>query len=130
MPQVKIEILKGHSKEYKAALLQAVHDGLVSGLSLSDDNRDQRLYELDADCYERSANSGKTDKATLIEITMLPGRSVELKKKTITEIARLLGERLEIAPPDVSIIIYDPPLDNWGIKGCQASELGLQYKKD
>ena len=127
MPQVKIEILKGFSKEYKATLMQAVHDGLVSGLSIPDENRDQRLYELDADCYERSG--GKTDKAVLIEITMLPGRSAELKKKTVTEIARLLGERLQIAMPDVSVIINDPPLENWGIRGQQASELGIQYKK-
>jgi len=128
MPQVKIEILKGHAKEYKTTLLQSVHDGLVNGLSIPDSNRDQRLYELDASCYERSA--GKTDKATLIEITMLPGRSAGLKKNTITEITRLLGERLQIPPSDVSIIIYDPPLENWGIRGQQGSEMGLNYKKE
>ena len=43
MPFVKIEILKGHPKEHKIKLLQAVHDGLVNGLSIPDDDRNQRL---------------------------------------------------------------------------------------
>lgn len=130
MPFVKIEILKGHSKDYQTTLLQSVHDGLVNGLSIPDDDRNQRLYELDDYCFERSPNSGKTEKFTLIELTLLPGRSAEMKKTTITEITRLLGERLQIAPADVFILINEPPLENWGIRGKQGSEMGLSYKKE
>jgi len=54
MPLVRIEIIKGQSQEYKTTLLQSIHDGLVSGLSIPDDDRNQRLYELDECCYERS----------------------------------------------------------------------------
>jgi len=46
MPLVKIEIIKGQSKEYKNTLLQSVHDGLVNALSIHDHDRNQRLYEL------------------------------------------------------------------------------------
>ena len=130
MPFVKVEILKGHPREYKVKLLQAVHDGLVGGLSAPDDDRNQRLYELDDYCFERLPDSEKTEKFTLIELTILPGRSAEMKKKTIIEITRLLGERLEIAPSDVFILINEPPLENWGIRGEQGSEMGLQYQKE
>ena len=130
MPLVRIEILKGHSQDYKITLLQSVHDGLVNGLSIPDDDRNQRLYELDDYCFERSSNSGKTEKFTLIELTLFPGRSAELKKNTITEITRLLGERLQISSSDVFIIINEPPLENWGIRGNQGSEMGIQYKKE
>ena len=130
MPLVRIEILKGHSKDYKTTLLQSVHDGLVNGLSIPDDDRNQRLYELDDYCFERSSNSGKTEKFTLIELTLFPGRSAELKKNTITEITRLLRERLQISSSDVFIIINEPPLENWGIRGNQGSEMGIQYKKE
>ena len=129
MPLVRIEILKGHPKEYKIDLLQAIHDGLVNGLSIPDDDRNQRLYELDDYCYERSPNSGKTDKFTLIELTLFPGRSAKMKKNTIYEITRLLDERLKISSSDVFIIINEPPLENWGIRGKQASEMGLQYER-
>lgn len=127
MPLVRIEILEGKSKDYKTTLLQSVHDGLVNALSIPDDDRIQRLYEIDNDCFE--LNDYKTDKFTLIELTFLPGRSKEMKRNVIKEITRLLGERLEIKPADVLITINEPPLDNWGVRGDQASELGLQYKK-
>ena len=127
MPLVKIEIITGQSREYKIALLQSVHDGLVNALSIPDDDRIQRLYELDEYFFERH---GKTEKFTLIELTLFPGRSAELKKAAISEITRLLGERLDIPPSDIFIIINEPPLENWGLRGVQASEMGIQYKKE
>lgn len=128
MPLVKIEIIKGHPKEYKAALLQSVHDGLVSALSIPDDDRCQRLYELDGDLFECSP--GKTDKFTMIELTLFPGRSARIKRDIISEITRLLGERLGIDPSDVFITMNEPPLENWGLRGNQASEMGLDYKRE
>ena len=128
MPLVKIEIIKDQSKDYKTTLLQSVHDGLVNALSIPDDDRNQRLYELDECFYERSP--GKSEKFTLIELTLFPGRNTKMKKDAISEITRLLGERLQIEPPDVFIIINEPPLENWGMCGGQASEMGLQYKKE
>ncbi len=97
-------------------------------LNIEDDDRFQRLYELDEDCFERRAL--KTDKFTLIELTILPGRSKELKLVVIEAITRLLGEKLEIAPTDILIIINEPPLENWGCYGKQASEMGLEYKQN
>ncbi len=53
-----------------------------------------------------------------------------MKKKVMTEITRLLGERLSIPPEDIFIVINEPPLDNWGTRGIQASDRTLTYKKD
>lgn len=72
----------------------------------------------------------KTEKFTMIELTLLPGRSSRMKKAAISEITRLLGERLEIATTDIVIIINEPPLENWALRGQQASEMGLLYKKE
>ena len=99
MPLVKIEIIKGQSKEYKTTLLQSVHEGLVNSLSIPNDDRNQRLYELDECFYERSPD--KTEKFTLIELTIFPGRSTKMKKDAISEITRLLGARLQIEPLDI-----------------------------
>jgi len=82
---------------------------------------------LDECFYERSPD--KTEKFTLIELTLFPGRSTKMKKDVISEITRLLGARLQIEPLDIFIIINEPPLENWGMRGIQASEMGLQYKK-
>ena len=128
MPLIRIEILKGHSKEYKKTMFQCVHDALVNALSIPDDDRFQRIYELDRENFE--FNDSKSDNFTLIELAFLPGRSKEMKRNAITEIARLLEERLGIAPKDVIIIINEPHLDNWGFSGKQASDLELRYKKE
>ncbi|MFT3983687.1 MAG: tautomerase family protein [Lachnospiraceae bacterium] len=127
MPLVKIEILKGHSFEYKKTMLESIHEALENALSIPDWDRFQRLYELENDCFER--NSTKTAKFTIIELTLFPGRSKEVKKSVIHEIVSMLGSRLEIQPDDIFIIINEPPLDNWGMRGTQASELELQYKQ-
>ncbi len=128
MPFVRIEIIKGKPSTYKKALMQAVHDALTASLGIEDDDRFQRLYELEAEFFER--RSAKTDRFTLIELTLFPGRSKELKKAVISTITNTLGDRLGIAPTDVFIIMHEPPFDNWGIYGNQASDLGFKFKLD
>jgi len=127
MPLVRIEILKGHSAEYKKTLLASVHEALENALGIPASDRFQRLYELDEDCFERAP--AKTARFTLIELTLFPGRSKEVKGAVIRELVHLLGSRLGIQPEDIFIVMNEPPLDNWGMRGAQASELGLQYKQ-
>ena len=128
MPLVNVEIIKGKTIEYKKTLLQSIHEALVNVLQIEDDDRYQRLYELEADYFERRA--AKTDKFTLIELTLFPGRSKDMKRGIIKEITRLLRERLEIQASDVFILMHEPPLENWGFNGNQGSEMGFQYKKE
>ena len=128
MPFVRIEIIKGQSQEYKTTMLQAVHDALVTALGIPDDDRNQRLIEIDAANFEH--REIRTDKYCIIELTLFPGRSREMKAAVIAEITRLLGKRLGVPAGDVYIMINEPPLDNWGLRGVQGSELGLDYKKD
>lgn len=115
MPLVRIEIINEKSSEYTNALLQTIHEALMLSLNIEDDDLFQRLYELDEDCFER--RTSKTNNFTLIELTLLPGRSKELKCVLIKEITRLFGGKLEVAPTDILIIINEPPLENWGCYG-------------
>ena len=117
MPLVRIDIVRGHTDEYKKTLLAAVLDGLEFALGIPDWDRFQRLCEIESDYFERS--SGKTEQFCIIELTIFPGRSKEIKGKIIAEITRFLGERLHISPPDIFIVINDPPLENWGLGGVQ-----------
>jgi len=123
MPSVRVEILKGKTADYKKVLLLSIQEALVTALRVEEDNRCIRLFELDEDCFLRRAS--KTDKYTLVELTLLPGRSNELKKNVIEEITRLLGGRLEIQSSDIMIIIHEAPPDNWGCYGKPFSELDL-----
>lgn len=126
MPLVKIEIVKGHSEEYKHTLMDALHQAMVTILQTPEGDRYQRLYEIEEQYFKRAPS--KTNKFVLIEVNLFPGRSKDIKRNLIFEIVRLLGERLEIAPSDIFIVLHDPHLDNWGQRGDQVSELGVTYK--
>lgn len=117
MPLVRIEIIKGKDIVYKKTLLDAVHTALVNAVHIEDWDRFQRLYEIDNELFERSEN--KTDKFTMIELTMFPGRTKEQKAKIYEEIVKQLHERLEIEATDVFIVINEPPNENWGLAGKQ-----------
>lgn len=129
MPLVKIEIRTGKTSEYKQSLFDGIHKALVTALSIPDSDRIQRLYELDADHFEIQEN--KTDRFTLIEITMFHGRSRDAKKKLYGDIVNNLSENPGIDPQDIFIVLNEPPKENWGIRGGKpADEIDLGFKID
>lgn len=117
MPLVRINMLKGQSPAQKKAILDAVHDGLISSLGIEDWDRFQRILEYEPEDFE--AAPGKTGQFVIIEITLFPGRTKEQKRKAIENITANLANTLGIEPTDVFIIMSEPGLENWGIGGRQ-----------
>lgn len=129
MPLVKIEIIKGKSAEYKKAILDGVHSALAEAFKIPEYDRIQRIYELEKENFEIPSN--KTDQYTLIEITAFHGRSLEAKKQLYSAIVHNLEKLPGIDGKDLMIVIHEPPLDNWGIRGSKAaSEIDLGFKID
>ena len=91
------------------------------------DKRAHRFFPLDATDFFYP--SGRTDRYTIVEISMFEERSVEAKKQLI----RLLFERVqqfEISPQDLEITIFETPTHNWGFRGLPGDEHILNYKID
>lgn len=129
MPLVKIEIRKGKTAEYKKAILDGVHQALIDALNIPDSDRFQRIYELDTADFECPPDS--TEAVTIIQITMFPGRSFEAKKDLYKHIVRNLGENPGIDGYDIMILLLEPPMDNWGVRGGKpASEVDFGFKID
>ncbi|MGZ7209199.1 MAG: tautomerase family protein [Methanobacterium sp.] len=124
-PLVKIEILKGKSEEYKKALLDGIHDALVESIKIPDNDRFQRLYELEEDNFEYPDT--KTDNVTIIEIVMFQGRSIDSKKALYESIICKLDLDPGIDGEDITIVLHESPLENWGIRGKPASEVDLGF---
>jgi phenylpyruvate tautomerase PptA (4-oxalocrotonate tautomerase family) len=125
MPLVRIELVAGKSAEYKKALLDGIHNALVETIRIPDSDRRQRLYELDDFHFE---HTGRSDAYTIIEITMFKGRSFDAKKALYSAIARNLEAKPGIPGSEVSIVIHEPPLENWGIRGGKpANEVDLGF---
>ena len=116
MPLVRVDMIKGKSREYKAAVLGCIHEGLEAALGIADWDRFQRIVEIDRQDFEAQ---GKTDDFMMIELTLFPGRSKEQKGNAIRLITEKLCGKLSIAPTDIFIVINEPPLENWGFGGVQ-----------
>jgi phenylpyruvate tautomerase PptA (4-oxalocrotonate tautomerase family) len=128
MPHVRIEILEGRSVNERRQLLQAVHEALVEAFEIPDDDRTQRIVEYDPINFE--IPPGKSDRHTLIEITAFPGRSRTAKAALYEAIVRRLG-KLGIDAADVSVVVHEPVMENWGIRGGRpADEVDLGYRLD
>ncbi|MBF0509334.1 MAG: tautomerase family protein [Deltaproteobacteria bacterium] len=125
MPLVKISILRGRSLADKKAVLDAVHSALVDAFSIPAMDRNQRLLEYDPDNFE--IPPGKSDNYVLVELTVFPGRSKEAKRRLYQFIVKNLVD-LDIDPNDVFIVLYEPPLENWGIRGgIPATEIDFGF---
>ncbi len=125
MPLVRIEIEKGNTAAFKKALLDGIHSALVECIRIPDQDRRQRVYELDPVNFE---HGGRSSQYTIIEITMFKGRSFGAKKALYAAIVRNLQKEPGIPGDDITIIIHEPSLENWGIRGGKpASELDLGF---
>ena len=126
MPVVRITIRRGKSSEYKRALLDGVHSALVQAFRIPDRDRHQMLIELDADHFEIPPQ--KTGDMTVIEITAFKGRSLDTKKNLYQSVIDNLAKNPGVKGDDILIILHEPPLENWGIRGGQpASEVRLGF---
>ena len=129
MPLVKIDIIEGKDAVYKKAVLDGVHKALVDAIAIPVTDNYQRLHELPSENYNHP--SDLSDKVTIIEITLFPGRSNESKKKLYEKIVQYLGENPGIPSSDIMIVLYEPPMENWGIHGGKpANEVNLGFKVD
>ena len=99
---------------------------VVAALQLPADKRFHRFFPLERADFIFPA--GRSERYTIIELSMFEGRSAEAKKGLI----RLLFERVEaecgIGPNDLEITIFETPKQNWGIRGRPGDELQLNYK--
>ncbi len=125
MVQTKIYGLRAHLDPIKSQLADVIHACVMEALQYPSDKRAHRFFPLDsADFFYPT---GRTEHYTIIEFSMIEGRSVEAKK----QLMRLLFERMQplnILPQDLEITIFETPKHNWGFRGLPGDEHQLNYK--
>lgn len=126
MAQIKIYGLRDSLNPIKERLSDVIHSCVVDALQYPRDKRAHRFFPMsDGDLFYPV---GRTNRYTILEISMFEGRSVETKKSLL----RLLMERIHhecgITPNDLEITITETPKQNWAFRGLVGDEHKLAYK--
>ncbi|HEY4213639.1 MAG TPA: tautomerase family protein [Steroidobacteraceae bacterium] len=128
MAQVKIYGLASRLNPVKAALSQAIHACVVEALKFPPDKRAHRFFPMEPEDFYIPGGQGRSDRYTIVEISLFEGRTVEAKKHLI----HLMFERIAVAtgitPADLEITLTETPRHNWGFRGQTGDEVGLDYK--
>ncbi len=107
--------------------MDGIHSALVESFQIPGADRIQRLYEPEEDSFEIMAP--KTKRFTLIEITAFKGRTLDAKKALYAATVRNLDNSPGIGGDDIIIVLHEPPLENWGVRGGRAaSEVDLGFR--
>ena len=124
MPLVHVHLRAGRTPGQKRAILDALHAAFVEAFKLPAADRNQLLHEHAPEHFEsRYGTDG-----VFVEANVFPGRSVDAKRR----LYRLIADGLEgagVARDKVLVLLHEPPLENWGIRGGQAAcDVQLGFK--
>lgn len=126
MGQIKIYGLRQHLSPIREALSNVVHSCVVDAFAYPESKRAHRFFYLEPEDFFYP--EGRSEKYTIIEITLFEGRSIEAKKVLYNLFFERFRQLLGITPVDVEIVLYETPRHNWGIRGKAGDELELDYK--
>jgi phenylpyruvate tautomerase PptA (4-oxalocrotonate tautomerase family) len=126
MSQIKIFGIREQLNPIKAQLSDVIHACVVEALHYPPEKRAHRFFPSEKSDFYYPPD--RSERYTILEISMFEGRSIETKKHLI----RLLFERVErelgIASKDLEITIFETPKHNWGFRGLSGDEISLNYK--
>ena len=124
MPIAKIEVRRSRPPEEVEAFIEAVYQAQRESLKVPEGDRQIRYIEHKPEHF--AIPPGKTENYTFVEILIFPGRSLDAKRNLYKSIVRRFGE-LGVAVTDIIIVLQEPPMENWGIRGLPASEIDLGF---
>lgn len=123
---IRIYGIKEKLNPIKAKLSGVINQCMVEALAFPDNKRAHRFIPMEKeDCFYPE---GRSDAYTVIEISMMEGRSIEAKKKLIHLLFEHIEGQVGISPVDVEITISESPACNWGFRGITGDEAKLNYK--
>jgi 5-carboxymethyl-2-hydroxymuconate isomerase len=105
MAQIKVYGIGTQLNLIKGKLSEVIHSCVVDALEFPVDKRAHRFFPLDAADFLYPA--GRTDRYTIIEISMFEGRSTEAKKRLIRLLFERIHSELGISLQDVEITITE-----------------------
>lgn len=125
MAQVKVYGNREALDPIKARLSDVIHGCVVETLQLPAEKRFHRFFPLDPSDFIYPAD--RSSRYTIVEISMMEGRSVETKKRLIRLLFARISQQFDIPVADIEVTISESPKHCWGFRGLPGDEIGLTY---
>lgn len=126
MAQIKIYGVDQKLIPIREPLSQVIHSCVMEGLGMPEDKRAHRFIPLAKENFLMPG--GRSDAYTIIEITMIAGRTKETKKKLVRLLFDQIKAEIGIDFMDLEIAILESPAHNWGFRGMHGDEIVLNYE--
>lgn len=126
MAQVKIYGITEKLISRRETLSKTIHRCVMEALGLPEDKRAHRFIPLEKDNFFMPG--GRSEDYTILEISMMSGRTKETKKRLIRLLFDAIEKDVGIQPQDIEICIYESAPENWGFRGFHGDEVNLSYK--
>jgi hypothetical protein len=123
--QIKIYGLKEKLEPIRNELSITIHQCVMEALGLPEDKRAHRFFPLEKENFYMPG--GRSDAYTILEISMMEGRSLETRKKLVRLLFDRIRDEVGIEHQDIEICIYESPAANWGFRGFHGDEVKLNY---
>jgi phenylpyruvate tautomerase PptA (4-oxalocrotonate tautomerase family) len=125
MAQIKIYGIKEKLAPVRERLSEVIHECVMEALQFPADKRAHRFFLMEKE--DMLYPAGRTDAYTIIEISMIEGRTIEARKKLIRLLFDNIRDQVNIQHQDVEICIQESPACNWGFRGMHGDEVKLNY---
>ena len=116
MPLVRITLREGHSVEERRAISDGVYEAMLETIKMPEHDRFHVILEQAAEnlvADETYLNIARTGNTVFVEITLLRGRTIEVKKALYRRIAERLFANPGIPKEDILIVLTENDAADW-----------------
>ncbi len=116
MPLVRISLRKGKTESYRKSVGDIVYRTMVETINVPPKDNFQIITEHDENglIYDPEyLDIPRTDDVIFIQISLLEGRSVELKKAFYKALAERLNHEIGVRTEDVFISLLETKKEDW-----------------
>ena len=126
MAQIKVYGLRRALDPVKRQLSDIIHACVMEAFEYPADKRAHRFFPLEEEDFFYPP--GRSERYTIIELSMFEGRSVAAKKRLMQLLFERTERELGLAPVDLELTISETPKHNWAFRGLPGDEHALGYK--
>src|SRR4051812_6758029 len=109
---IKVYALREQLAGRHRQISDAIQEALVESIGMPREKRAHRFFPLERE--ELFMPPDRTDAYTLIEVSLMSGRSVESRKKLVRALFDRLARDCGVAEQDVEVVLHEAPPENWG----------------